>query len=238
MKRAKWLLLGLVIPLLMAATGGFPFFPTFGGVHINNRGLASFNQLALDTPTAGTVSNYLSFNTAGVNKAVILNERSAGGNCSGDAVDDLCIRAISGKLYGSDSTQGQGQIAIMRSGSFTGTITGCTTSPTVTVLYTVIGTTSAGMVSMRWGTNGCTANANTFNLSGVPAILRPATTNPSFIAVDGCSFLDNAVAQCGKVSAFPDTLGNIEFWFSGNQATWTASGSRSLGQANITYVMQ
>lgn len=126
----------------------------------------------------------------------------------------------------------------LHTGSFTGTIAGCTTAPSVTVIYSYLGKPSGGLVSMRWGTNSCTSNATTFQLAGVPAFLRPAVTNPSFIAVDGCGFLDNSVAQCGKIAAVPDTIGNIEFWVNDVQAAWTASGLRSLGQGNITYVMQ
>ena len=100
MRRARYFFLGLLLAVAGGAfavtQGGFPFFPRFGGVTITAP-TASFNQLALNT-LGSTSSNYLSFSNNGALKALILNERVAGGNCGLSAVDDLCIRASAGAV--------------------------------------------------------------------------------------------------------------------------------------------
>lgn len=98
--RAALVLAGIIAslcPLLMAPSGGYPSNPQFQTVGITQTGGGSFGQLALNATQAAT-SNYIVLSNGGTNKAIILNERVAGGNCGGDAVDDLCLRALSGNV--------------------------------------------------------------------------------------------------------------------------------------------
>jgi len=57
-------------------------------------------------------------------------------------------------------------------GSFTGTLTGCTTSPTSTVYYVRVGK----QVTLKASSGTCTSNTYEFTITGLPASLSPSTT--------------------------------------------------------------
>lgn len=110
-----------------------------------------------------------------------------------------------------------GQIA---QGSYTATITGCTTSPTVTVTYQRIG----NMVMMDIPTLTCTSNTSQFTLTGAPAGIRPATTtgrhNVSATQDSGTTLQSSEYDM--------NTSGTLTFYTGGNSSGWTAAGTKGI----------
>ena len=91
-------------------------------------------------------------------------------------------------------------------GTFDGTLTGCTTTPTITFRYVKIG----GMVTISHNTPaslGGTSNATTKTITGVPAALRPSvSTNLGYwTAQDNGGAFD--VATVNLSTAGEHTLG-------------------------------
>jgi hypothetical protein len=116
---------------------------------------------------------------------------------------------------------------------FTGTLTGCTTSPTCTCVWW----RSGGIVSLTLNVGGSvtgTSNATSFTMTGLPAELQPATqpaNQPSNY------FEDNGAATAGSIQ-INALSGTILFYkgTSGAGTSWTASGTKGLiGQMTITY---
>jgi hypothetical protein len=108
-------------------------------------------QLAL-TNAAGTINTWL-FSGDG---SVI----ASGTSPQGAGTINATGLFINGVAVGTSST-----------GSFTGTITGCTTAPTVTCQWTKVGTS----VTLRVGGLTALSNAATLTLTGLPAAIQPAT---------------------------------------------------------------
>jgi hypothetical protein len=183
MRRIHWLLAGLALAigagaLAQVVPGGLPQNPRFQSVTITNTGAGSFTQFALNA-TQSTSSNYIALNNAGVTKGVLLNERTASGNCSNDAVDDICLRSISGRIFGSDST-GSGWITLEQSSGALTWVFNAATSPNCNATGTnatiqlhrfgriVEGAVTSGGSCTSVGTGNITTN-NT----PVPAQFRP-----------------------------------------------------------------
>jgi hypothetical protein len=118
-----------------------------------------------------------------------------------------------------------GQIA---QGSFTGTLTGCTTSPTVTVNWSRIGK----MVRL-WTTSALTATSNTtaMTVTGLPAAITPSTTNEAgLVQVQN----NGANAGCRVLASSSNLLDfHIETVVGGfvvpNAAGFTNSGVKGIG---------
>lgn len=120
-------------------------------------------------------------------------------------------------------------------GSFTGTLVGCTTSPTSTVNWTKIGNS----VTLHIQSNTvATSNATSMGMSGLPAGIQPVTIQD--VACVGMT--NNGTGQLfgtAQVSA----SGTINFKLaatSGANLTYsitgfTASGTKGIGTCTITY---
>lgn len=227
--RAGLVLAGLVAalcPMLMAPSGGFPSNPTFQ---------------TLMARSGSTFGPFLMFQDgAGTQQAIVGIAGGATSMCgTGAAQNDLCIRSSNHAIrISTDSGVTSSPIATVTSGSYTGTITGCTTAPTVNVLYTVIGAPTGGLVNLRFGTNACTSNATSFSITGAPAAIRPTSLDMTLGAVDGCGWTDNSAIQCGKVSVGMQTTGTIGFFLNGTSTGWTAAGGKSVGPSTYSYPLQ
>ena len=102
------------------------------------------------------------------------------------------------------------------SGSFTATLTGCTTAPTATVLYVV----TDNLVTLTIPSVSATSNATTCTLTGLPAYIQPATLNAS------CNIVgQNAGAYSNNITAaISPGSGTITLSFAGSGAGWTNTG--------------
>ena len=113
-------------------------------------------------------------------------------------------------------------------GSFTGTLTGCTTAPTQTVNYTKIG--NSVTVSLASADTTGTSNATTKTITGMPAAVRPTRT-----VIFYASMIDNGgAAAIGVVTVA--SSGVISFFQGAGAAAWTNSGTWTLtGGLTMTY---
>jgi hypothetical protein len=111
-------------------------------------------------------------------------------------------------------------------GSYTGTLTGCTTSPTTTVYYTKIGNI-VHLSNLAAGITG-TSNASTMRLTGMPALIRPA--NASKAAVQGG--ISGSVSQ----TIWAQVLSNGDIYCESGGSSWPTSGVKGFDSGfGITY---
>lgn len=124
-------------------------------------------------------------------------------------------------------TAGSQQDLTPDTGSFTGTLTGCTTSPTATISFRRVGR----MVTLFMPQLVATSNSTACTITGLPAALQPVTTQ-------GCScnnFSDNGVnAGAGTQFQMVGASGTINLARNGNNNGWTAAGSKGV-QGNVAW---
>jgi hypothetical protein len=118
---------------------------------------------------------------------------------SNDAEDTFTtiLQFTGGVLY-SNATE----VAVTVASTFTGTLTGCTTSPTATFNYRKVNNivtlwTDANLLGV--------SNTTAMTITGVPAAIRPTTQK----SVGGCDLTDNSIAVVG--TAYIGTGGAITF---------------------------
>jgi hypothetical protein len=120
------------------------------------------------------------------------------------------------------------------SGSFTATLTGCTTSPTATAYYAKAG----NVVVIYIPTVTATSNAATCTLTGAPAAIFPTRTQ--WVAVPDGMMIDNgAVVQASASKGCYIQVGTgalVTFGISGG--SWTSSGTKGINNPHtITYLL-
>jgi len=113
------------------------------------------------------------------------------------------------------------------SGSYTGTATGLTTSPTVTVNYKRVG--NMVFVETRSSLTG-TSNASTFTITGAPAGITPASATGEGIV----QVYDNGTGQAGTV--FMENTGALTFGRV-SDAAFTTSGTKGVGGFTFSYMV-
>lgn len=146
-----------------------------------------------------------------VGPSVLGNAANSTANVAGITAssNDTLLRRVSNALSFGALTAGmfgaavvpnsalQNTVAIITTGSYTGTLTGCTTSPTATVDYRVVG----GMVAIVFGGSlTATSNSAACTITGAPAALFPSVARPMLAIVT-----DNSVTAMGTASM--DTAG-------------------------------
>jgi len=115
------------------------------------------------------------------------------------------------------------------SGTFTATLNGgCTTSPTGTMSYSIIG--NLATVSYSGAGITCTSNAASTSFSGLPVAIQPATSR----IIPCYNMEDNGTLSFAAVCSVVGT--NVQIYAvvaSGTLATygnnWTASGTKGIG---------
>lgn len=115
------------------------------------------------------------------------------------------------------------------SGSFTGTLTGCTTSPTGTVTYVRNGRMVMLAIPYMVGTS----NTTSMTLTGMPVAIRPEFDQ----IVHGPFANDNGVAVSQKVDAYIANTGTITLFKGGSSTDWTSSGTKGISSASIIIYM-
>lgn len=222
MRRIRYFALGLLLAIaggaLAVTSGGFPSNPRFQTVTITPTA-ATFSQLGLNV-VGSTSSNYIVLSNNGTNKVILLNERVAGGNCSGDGVDDACLRSISGRLYGSD-TSGSGQIPISNdSGTLTWSFqtantVSCSAGGTDgTFILHKIGKVVVVKVLTSGNCSMLSAVAQSTTNTPIPAAFRPAVTS---------------VAASPAQTGTSNPLGQITIGATGNLSITLSAASTTIG---------
>lgn len=113
-------------------------------------------------------------------------------------------------------------------GSFTGVLTGCTTSPPATFRYVRIGDS---VIFSGASTLEGTSNATTMTITGLPAWLTPSTTKiiPHIVK-------DNGTLTIGKLVI--ETTGVLTFYKDANNTAFTASGTKGIAGLSGCYSIQ
>jgi hypothetical protein len=113
-------------------------------------------------------------------------------------------------------------------GSFTATLTGCTTSPVGSIRYIVQGKLVTLYIPVIVGTS----NATSATLTGMPATLFPARTQTVTAATqDGVSGIQIAIAEIG-------TNGVITLYQSAGGDSFANSGTKGIRLQTITYATE
>lgn len=110
--------------------------------------------------------------------------------------------------------------------SFTGTFTGCSSNPTPTINYTVVG----NVVTLDVPLATCTSNATSKTITGMPAGIRPATAKRSMTWNS-----DNAGANTASIVDLA-TSGVLSLFVGGGN-NWTASGTASTSAFVLHYTL-
>lgn len=108
-------------------------------------------------------------------------------------------------------------------GSFTGTLTGCTSSPTGTVEYSI----SGDVVTLEIPAISATSNTTAATVTGMPTIIRPAAAQ-TMVAIT----TDNGTTTFGKLIIGTDGVITLHV---GVSATFTNSGTKGIAACTVTY---
>lgn len=121
--------------------------------------------------------------------------------------------------------------ATMDSGTFTGTLTGCTTAPTQTFNWIRVG--SSVLVYLN-GALSATSNATTMTVTGVPAAIQPANgqSGKTVVTDNGSSLLDGLWSISAGTLTFylAKVVGSVLQYANTN---FTASGTKGLNQGTV-----
>lgn len=125
-------------------------------------------------------------------------------------------------------TTASGVFASVFSGSFTGSLQGCTTVPTATIWWTKI----AGVVHLTIGAMQGISNVDTCSIAGLPSVLKPAA---QYHEVPLATMLDNTSPFIGA-SAQISAAGAIVLLKNGSSTGWTPSGTKGFfGVQDLCY---
>lgn len=169
---------------------------------------------------------------------------------TGSAQGDFCIRNDSGALLLSangstirgqcdsanlwklwEGTVNVGTAALMNAatyeaGSFTATLTGCTTSPTQTVQYFRVG--SIVLLNMSAGNLLGTSNTTACTFTGLPAALQPTRAQRSAVMLE-----DNTIFSIGSITLAAGS-GTVTL-VRGDNAAFTAAGTKGFVTFSCAY---
>lgn len=217
--RGEWTATTFVssLPILnQSGTAGAPAY-TFSSDSLTGTYLLSSSQLGFTT--AGTRRGYFFNSGFVVEVATRASDGSSGspGYTFDNDADTGFYRDTNNQIGIALGGSTAGQIA---QGTYTATITGCTTSPTVTVTYQRVGK----MVMLEIPTITCTSNTSQFTLTGAPAVITPSSTTGTSNAPD---------TQDSGTRLFSSTVtlgstGILVFSTGGNSSGWTASGVKGI----------
>ena len=112
-------------------------------------------------------------------------------------------------------------------GSYTATATGMTTSPTGTIIYSRVGKSVTMSIPNIFGTS----NATTFTLTGGNAAMKPTSNRVAQVVVS-----DNGGSAVMAI-AIIGTNGIIQLFANLSGTGFTASGTKSVGECTLSYVI-
>lgn len=147
-----------------------------------------------------------------------------------NGVSEKFIITSAGAIQGVGPTNGVTDMTPDQ-GSFTGTITGGTTAPTVTCNWYKIGKT----VTLLINGVSVTSNSTAFTMTGLPAELQPATLtaqqSPNVQATNNSATVFNANAVINNGS------GTVTFVLNGSATGWTNAGTKAVNNFVIQYLL-
>ena len=196
---------------------------SFGTLLLNNN-----KYYNTSTQSSGTYA-IVNYNNAGTTyRSLICSNEDVLGNSNTRAYLQNGNPFANTQLVNINEVGITGQKTGYQSGSFTATLVGCTTSPTATVSYSVVG----GLVTINIPTLQATSNSTSCSLTGLPVAIQPQSqivNTPLFIQ-------DNGVYSIGQMQINPAS-GTITLQKNGVTAGWTASGSKGTWSTTVTYLL-
>ena len=149
------------------------------------------------------------------------------------------ITASSGLQITGGPISGKGPIAGVQvdltpdTGTFTGSITGCTTAVNIACKWTRIGNLVILVLNNTNASATGTSNSTSMTITGIPAAIQPAGTQATKIA-----FMEDNTA--GTDGAGNLSGGTITLFKGASQsgASWTAAGTKGMANANtFAYIL-
>ncbi len=116
--------------------------------------------------------------------------------------------------------------ATYETGSFTGTLTGCTTSPTTTCNWSRNGNS----VTLEIGAVSAISNAVTCTITGLPAAIQPVRSQQIKVA----AFTDNTTTVSDVNLSVTAGSNIITHWKGGSTGGFTAAGTKGYNSAGTT----
>lgn len=159
-------------------------------------------------------------------------------NASSTAADDGGVTTIKPTAAGSTGRYLRLVAGSGNNGSFTMTVTGCTTAPAVTFRYNLQGGPANGLVTLSWdGTGVLTSNSTSFGFSGMANGLQGLTNQviSPLIAAE-----DNGSLGVAAYLTIQNQVGGSSVTITPNNASglWTASGGKQLFSGSFSYVLK
>lgn len=113
-----------------------------------------------------------------------------------------------------------------KEGTFTGTLTGCTTSPTLTISYVRVG----NKVTLSIPNSTATSNATTCTITSTETAIRPLATRYGIARTT-----DNGVTGFGNTAIAVN--GTITLYKDAASGAFTASGTKGVAACSISYIL-
>jgi hypothetical protein len=129
-------------------------------------------------------------------------------------------------IRASDTIDATSFVSTSLTGSFTATLTGCTTSPTVTATYVM----NRGQVTVSIPANSATSNTTACSITGLPASITPTKVQVSAGAV-----IDNAVNVVGIIQVRTNSI--IDLFNGPYNTAFTNTGTKGHREISLTYQM-
>jgi len=130
-------------------------------------------------------------------------------------------------------------VAMFQSGTFTGTLTGMTSTTTGTFHYAIVGNICTVSLANATNVSG-TSNSTTLTMTGLPAVCQPATQQPiipCLVEDNGIGYMALAfVQQSGTVTFYKQVVSGSSITLSAN--AFTASGAKGMDSTVLTYSLQ
>lgn len=117
------------------------------------------------------------------------------------------------------------------SGTFTATATGFASGTTSGTAHWRI--TGGGICTLWLPLFNGVSNSNTFTVTGIPAVIQPATLDQEF-RVGGA---DNSVESEGVSIIVTHGSSTIVYFINGSPSGWTAAGNKTGGINTVTYLL-
>ena len=191
-----------------------------GGTNASTASITSFNNITgySASGATGTTTTNLVFSTSPsiTTPTLVGNATLSTGNL---------VIGTSGK--GIDFSAAGGTVLTQyEQSTYTATLTGCTTSPTVTATATKVGR----LVTINIPALSATSNSTSKTITGMPAQFRPSNQQRGFFA----QVSDNGLPSVAG-SVFVEASGTITVLAGPNNDNWTALGTCIIQNMNLTF---
>ena len=176
-------------------------------VNIVVTGTATIATLQVTTATIATEN----VSTATITRLVVgtgtFSQLTASGTATFGAIDVTGTASIASLVL-------SGVALTQSSGTFTATLSGCTTTPTSQAIYAQIGNLVVIAIAAITGTS----NSTSMGITGLPASIQPARAQMLAMPYD---FIDNGGLVVGTVAAQMESgSGGIVFFIGGSSTGW------------------